>query len=412
MQGSGFFKMAAATALSLLWILILTPLLAVFRLLLLFVVALHRVRLLLAGDPVSSEGTGIVNKRRVWVWGLGAGVISVAVGGVAATLVSNHLNSPVSDVANLSSFQIDNGMTALTVSKRLESMGLIRSATFFRLRARYDGSGQNLRAGIHEIDQSWPTDRILSQLLKGGAILHRVTVREGLTIPETAGVLGNSLKNIDSAEVADLAFDSLFSSSLGSDSASLEGYLFPDTYSFGEHMSAKQVIVRMVERFDAIVTQEWRAQADSLGMSVHQVLTLASIVEKEAQTTGEKAIISQVFHTRLERNMLLGSDPTVKYITATARKKQWLSTRDVTIDSPYNTYLYEGLPPGPICSPGAEAIEAALWPDSTDYVYFVANWDGTHTFSRTLRQHNRAKKKSRRIYLEMRRAQRRTAAKG
>ena len=153
------------------------------------------------------------------------------------------------------------------------------------------------------------------------------------------------------------------------------------------------------EMFDG----EIAARCDSVGLTPHEVVTLASIVEKEAQVARERGIISQVFLKRLELDYKLGADPTVKYAMGNAGRR--LSFRDIEIDSPYNTYLYPGLPPGPICSPGRGALEATVHPADTDFLYFVANWDGTHTFTRSLNQHVRAKRVSERRYQEWRREQ-------
>ena len=148
------------------------------------------------------------------------------------------------------------------------------------------------------------------------------------------------------------------------------------------------------------ITADMQARADSLGMNMPEIITLASIIEKEAATSEERPVISQVFHKRLTIGYKLGADPTVKY--ALRLKPERLSLRDIEIDSPYNTYRYAGLPPGPRCNPGILSIRAALYPASTDYLYFVANWDDTHTFTRTLREHSKAKQVSRRLYRRMR----------
>ena len=169
---------------------------------------------------------------------------------------------------------------------------------------------------------------------------------------------------------------------------SLEGYLFPDTYYFHKGASALDVAGSMLEQFKHNISPEWRERADALGFSMHQIITLASLIEKEAGVATERPIISAVYHNRLRNNIRLQCDPTVIY--AIPNFDGNLTRKHLRLDSPYNTYRYRGLPPGPIANPGRASIEAALYPADVDYQYFVSRNDGTHQFSTTLRQHNNA----------------------
>jgi UPF0755 protein len=165
----------------------------------------------------------------------------------------------------------------------------------------------------------------------------------------------------------------------------LEGYLFPDTYTFPAGTSAREVIEAMVERFEQVWKPEWDARLQALAMTRHDIVALASIIEREARLPEERAVISAVYHNRLERGMLLQADPTVQY--ALGKHTERVLYRDLLVDSKYNTYRNRGLPPGPIAAPGAPSLQAALFPASVDFLYFVAHPDGHHEFRRTFREH-------------------------
>jgi len=168
----------------------------------------------------------------------------------------------------------------------------------------------------------------------------------------------------------------------------LEGFLFPDTYQFEADATAEEIINVMLKRFGEVYNEEYRRRAQELGLSTLEVVTMASIVEKEAKLDEERAVIAGVFYNRLKKNWKLESCATVQYLLG--EPKAELSYKDLEIDSPYNTYKYYGLPPGPIASPGKASLEAALYPEEVDYLFFRANPDGSHTFSRTLAEHNQA----------------------
>ena len=300
--------------------------------------------------------------------------------------------------------EIAPGMTARQVGEHLEREGLIRSSLYFRILARVKRFDRQIHAGEHWVGGSESTLTILGQLLSGGVCVTRVTVPEGLTLRQMGDVIAETM-TFTADEFYAATTDSAVVERYGWTGAStLEGFLFPDTYHFDARTGVDGVIGTMARRFGDMFTPEMQARADSLGMTVREVITLASIVEKEAMVEDERPVISQVFHKRLKLGYKLGADPTVKY--ALQRNHHRLSLRDIKVDSPYNTYLYDGLPPGPICSPGMRSIRATLSPADTDYLYFVANWDGTHTFTRTLREHNAAKRISTRKYKEWRREQR------
>jgi len=337
--------------------------------------------------------------RLLWRWVGWAALLFFALAGVVAYEYARHLNSSPHRVA-LCQVEIAPGMTARQVGEELESRGIIRSARFFSFAARLMEFDRHIRAGAHWIDGFKPTVTILRQLLSGGLSIVRFTVPEGLTIEEMADIVAANLPVIPDSFVAAANDSALVARYAFPGASSLEGFLFPDTYNFDANAGSRAVVRTMATRFHELFTPTMEARAESLRMTLLEVLTLASIIEKEAMVDRERPIVSQVFHKRLKIGYRLEADPTVKYVMERNRRR--LSLRDIEIDSPYNTYRNHGLPPGPICNPGIESIRAALWPAETDYLYFVANWDGTHTFTRSLREHNVAKVESERKYRQWR----------
>jgi UPF0755 protein len=232
--------------------------------------------------------------------------------------------------------------------------------------------------------------QILDILVQGRSILYRLTIPEGYTIDQIAHEIAR--QGLGTAEeIQKLATDPLVAQSYAIDAQTLEGYLFPDTYYFPKDVEPRKIIKKMVERFKAQFQPVWEQRAKALSFSVHQIVTLASIIEKETGAPSERPIIASVFHNRLKKKMRLESDPTVIYGIPNFDgniKRQHLQTR-----TPYNTYKIRGLPPGPIANPGSASIEAALYPDQTDFLYFVARKDGSHQFSTNINDHNRAVRK-------------------
>ena len=198
---------------------------------------------------------------------------------------------------------------------------------------------------------------------------------------------------MDSAAFVELAYDSAFCRGVGIAAPSLEGYLFPDTYYVPRNIRARTMIETMLARFRAVFDDSLAQRTRQIGFTAHEILTLASIIEREARVEEERPIISGVFHRRLKLRRPLEADPTVEY--ALGMRKKRLLYKDLEVDSPYNTYRYPGLPPGPICNPGRASILAALYPAETPYLYFVAKGDGTHEFTSSERDHLNAKRRIR-----------------
>ena len=320
-------------------------------------------------------------------------VLVVVVGGLAGYQMIRWTEAPVlSESAHPRSkvVVIPEGSTFQQVATLLKREQLIRSQSAFVLLAKASEADRKIHPGEYELNASIPPVDILSKLLAGDVVLHSVTIPEGYTIKQIAGVLAKH-QITDQVEFVRLARDKSFAKTLGISAETLEGYLYPDTYRFARLTEAKDVIKTMVDQFGQIMTQEWQARAKDLHLTVHEVLTLASLIEKETGTGDERPQISSVLHNRLKKKIPLQSDPTVIYglpnFDGNLRKK------DLSHPTPYNTYRWAGLPPGPIASPGADSIRAALYPARSSYLYFVSKNDGTHQFSTTLVEHNKAVEK-------------------
>ena len=245
-----------------------------------------------------------------------------------------------------------------------------------------------LKAGKYQFYKNTSNYNVLSILSEGKFAAERVTIPEGVDARRIASIL-QRIVEIDSITFINLVHDSTTIHEYNINAHSLEGYLYPDTYQFPWGMSERQILHSMIAEFNKQVPDSLHSRAHEMGFSFNEILTLASIIEGEAVLDDERNIISAVYHNRLRRGMRLQADPTIQYLIADSPRR--LLNRDLEIDSPYNTYLYAGLPPGPISNPGIKSIYAALYPADVPYLYFVARGDGGHVFSTTLAQHNRAK---------------------
>jgi len=283
---------------------------------------------------------------------------------------------------------IEPGMSAGEIACILSDMGIIRSSLYFKALSKLRGYSKNFRAGRHEFSGHLSVDEIALQLTLNppGPPDIKVTLVEGLTCRETASVLGSEA-DIDSVAFVSLATDKNIAEQLGIDNETLEGYLYPDTYFIRVGTTPMEIIDRMVKRFAEVFNDSLRYRAEELGMSVNEVVSLASMIESEAGNNKERAFVSQVFHRRLKLGRPLEANPTIQYALGVRRR---VLDEDLTIKSPYNTYIHRGLPPGPIANPGKNSLMAALYPADSSYLYFVADGKGGNVFSRTLSEHNRA----------------------
>lgn len=288
--------------------------------------------------------------------------------------------------------EIPEGASVRRIAEILKDRGLVRDPDKFVMATRILGQTHRLQAGTYEFGPEYSELELILALKYGEVAGRHLTVPEGYRASQIAALLDRTL-GIDPAEFMELIHDSELMSELGVSAPSLEGYLHPDTYRFRIGTTARAAIVRMVGETGFIFDLRRRARADSMNMSVLEVLTLASIVESEAMLDRERPRIAAVYHNRLEHGWRLEADPTVRYALGNYRRKLYYS--DLDADSPYNTYRRTGLPPGPICSPGVASIDAVLSPrpDTHDF-FFVANGDGTHAFSRTFDEHIRARNRA------------------
>ena len=285
---------------------------------------------------------------------------------------------------------IPDGSTFQHVASLLKREGLIKSRTVFVLLGKSQSADRKVHAGEYELNPGMTPVEILSKLLNGQVLLHPLTIPEGLTIAQIADVASEQGLT-DRAEFLRLAKDREFIVSLGLKAETLEGYLYPDTYKFPRPIKSREVMVAMVEQLRQEVGPDLLARMQELKMTMHEVLTLASVIEKETGSGGERPEISAVFHNRLKKHIPLQSDPTVIYGLPAFDGN--LHKKDLSSPSPYNTYRVQGLPPGPIANPGIQAIRATLYPSDSRSLYFVSRNDGTHQFSATLIEHNQAVEK-------------------
>ena len=322
--------------------------------------------------------------------------------------INRHFLSPMDPKdATPYSFTVASGSSLTRVANNLEEAGLIHNRTVFKYAADFLGYGQKIQAGDYTVRRDMSMQQILELLTTGDGnpITRNITIIPGWTIRDIAQYLKEQGAIQDESAFISLCqsgrdfsayyyvADVLSSPSAGQRLYMLEGYLAPDTYEIYTSATAEEIIRKLLSQTEAVFKEEYHDRAEALGLSMDQAITLASLIEKEAQNP-DFARVSAVFHNRLRQNMTLGSDVTVKYVTGI--KRMSLSGSDLQVNSPYNTYVNRGLPPGPICSPSAAAIRAALYPDeqfmAEGYLYFCAKGPDTGElhFSRTLEEHELA----------------------
>ena len=284
---------------------------------------------------------------------------------------------------------IPKGASLNEVGITLKNNNIIHNKQSFQLAVKILGYEKDIPAGRFRIEKASTNYAIIDQLVNGKQLTKKVTIREGWTISMIAKELDEKL-GIKTHFFEDATHNKNLLDKWGIQAKSFEGYLFPNTYQFNENELPSDIINVMVQEYKRNLSDEMLLQMNQIKMSEQEVLTLASIIEGEAIYDKERAIISGVYHNRLKKGMRLQADPTIQYILEDGPRR--LLNRDLKIVSPYNTYLNKGLPPGPINNPGIESIKAAIFPTESDYLYFVARGDGYHTFSKTEKQHNKAKR--------------------
>lgn len=322
-------------------------------------------------------------------------ILFVLLGLVAAAAwwVRHSVNTPLEHSAADKIITIEQGTSTQAIINKLEEEGVIRHPAALKLYLAVTRQSSQLKAGDYKFDSPISPLQALDKIRRGDVAYERVTIPEGLNRFEIAARLAEKTGKATEQEFLRLFNDPSPISDIDSRARNLEGYLFPDTYNYTAKTAPEELVRAMVERFKDVFKPEWAARASQLNMSVRSVVTLASIIEEEARVPDERPVISSVFGNRLRIDMPLASDPTFIYAAVIERDYDGNpnNPRHRRRDSLYNTYIYSGLPPGPIASPGRASIEAALYPADTDYLYFVVNGtEGRHKFSRTADEHETA----------------------
>jgi UPF0755 protein len=309
-------------------------------------------------------------------------------------LLSNQYLAPVdADDHQLIEIVIPENSSARQVASILKEKDLISSEKVFLTYSRRKGLDSQLKAGRYTLSRSQSMDQIVSQLATGQISQIKITIPEGYTVQQIGELLVEkkvcTAEEWQEAQLADYPYE--FLEGTPNNSKRLEGYLFPDTYAIDDNTTAQQFTGMMLDRFNSLWTKEYEDLCRSRGMTVNQVITIASLIEREARVSEERKTISGVIQNRLKIGMPLQIDATVLY--SLGKHQELVSYRDLEVDSPYNTYKNPGLPPGPIASPGIASIDAALNPEKHNYYYYVSKGDGSHYFSKTLSEHNWAREK-------------------
>jgi UPF0755 protein len=316
-------------------------------------------------------------------------VVLLLAGGAVAFMYM-RVNQPYRGYGAAEQFvELPAGSGSLGIGQRLVAGGVVRDLSTFRTALWMSGQGRHLKAGEYRFDRAMTPFEVIDKIARGEVYVVNVTFPEGMTIAEMAAIveshgLGSAASFKEAARNASLV------RALDPEAKDLEGYLFPETYALSRHADAVKLVALMVSRFEHVFTPELRQAAAARNLTVRKAVTLASIVEKETARGDERPLVAAVYTTRLRIGMPLQCDPTVIYgLMKAGRYSGNIHKEDLSFDSPYNTYRYPGLPPGPIASPGRASLEAAVNPADADYVYFVSRNDGSHEFARTLDEHNR-----------------------
>lgn len=316
-------------------------------------------------------------------------VIGLTIVGGGLALLLNRVSQPYKGFEAAEQFvEIPPGSAVSAIGRRLANAGVVPDPLTFRY-AVWRIRAKSLKAGEYRFDRPMSPEEVARKIARGDVYLRQITFREGLSIRDMAALFeqqgfGARQAFIEAASKPDPI------RALDPAAADLEGYLFPDTYALPRRATAETLVGMMVARFLKQVGGDLSGRATAAGMNVHQAMTLASIVEKETGKAEERPLVAAVYANRLKIGMGLQCDPTVIYaLQRTGRDTKNLTREDLQYDSPYNTYRYAGLPPGPIASPGKASIDAALQPASVPYLYFVSRNDGSHAFATTLEEHNK-----------------------
>ncbi|MFZ5572082.1 MAG: endolytic transglycosylase MltG [Thermodesulfobacteriota bacterium] len=313
--------------------------------------------------------------------------VLVAAGALTVVRISQYGKQPAGKDETRRMLLIPPGQTLAATTRLLAEAKVIRHPSWFMIMVRVKGLDKKIQSGEYDFAATMSPIQIIDRLVHGKVYLHRLTVPEGSDIRQVARLIAEAGIG-DGEEFIRIATDAATAASLRIQASGCEGYLFPDTYFFPRGLNPRKIVETMVHRFWDVFIPEWQERARTLNLSLHQIVTLASIIEKETGTESERPIVSSVFHNRLRRNMRLESDPTVIY--GVPEFDGNLTKEHLKTVTAYNTYTIDGLPEGPITNPGKEALKAALFPADTPFFYFVSKRDRTHEFSTTYSDHQRA----------------------
>jgi UPF0755 protein len=324
------------------------------------------------------------------------GIIAMS---ITIALVVLVLFWPQPNPSYVSKVTVITGSTLGEISKQLYEKKIISNEQMFRWAVQVMGKEKEIPVGTFQLVDTQSNYDIIKQLVYGSPELIKVRLLEGWSVKQIAAHL-NEVMGFELDEILDISKDYHFLKKHNIKASTIEGYLFPDTYLFFNGDTPTSVLDNVVSEYKNFWRDAFRDRARELNMTEHEVVTLASIIEGEAIYDKERPTISGVYHNRLNRGMRLQADPTIQYIIEDGPRR--LLNRDLRIDSPYNTYKHKGLPPGPINSPGAQSLKAALYPEENEYLFFVARGDGYHTFTTNEKDHNNAKKQLQKLRRELR----------
>lgn len=318
---------------------------------------------------------------------------------IAGFFIFYQIKTPVSKSDYAQEVKIEKGDSIKIIARKLEDAQIIRGSFYFELYVWLKNKN-NLQAGEYVFQPSMPISEIVESLVSGKINRNdvKITIPEGFGVKQIderlaqAGLINpGDLINFDVKRIQNSKWNKFVASDSEIQNLSFEGYLFPDTYIFSKKAILEEIVKKMMDNFDKKITAEMRGEIAKQGKKLGDIINLASIVQQEAVSVDEMPKIAGVFYNRLEIGMAFQSDATINYITGKGMRQPLLE--DTKIDSPYNTYEYKGLPPTPICNPGIEAIRAAIYPEKSDYLYFLHPLDAPTVFSKTLEEHNMNKVK-------------------
>ena len=342
---------------------------------------------------------GKILNKRLYKYITILSLVSIVSSAIAASVI---LFWPQKNEHPIISFEVEPGMSLYGLAIKLNDKKIISNKRMFCLAVQLLGKSKKIPIGTFNIIDAKLNYQIIDQLVFGIPEVKTVRILEGWNLKQIANHL-SEVMNFDSVEVINLAINSSLLKDNNIPALSAEGYLFPDTYFFFSGDTPLFVLNKLISFNKKFWTKQHINKAKKLELTKHEIVTLASIIEGEAIYDSERAKISAVYHNRLNIDMKLQADPTIQYIISDSPRR--LLNRDLKIKSPYNTYQNKGLPPGPINSPSKSSLIAALYPEKNDFIYFVANGDGYHTFSTNEKDHNRAKRKLQKIRRQIRREQ-------